>query len=161
MYLIPQPRSARPAISYLPPRRRRVARGLGDALPWYFYGATGGAVTPGSQAEQAIVTGSQPASDQSGDSWFIPGSSLSDILYNALPAVLQPGGPLTTAQKTRLVQQQTADLVKSGMDPAKAAAQAKSDVATTTTQTPWEWVKENWPWLAIGGVGTIILVKEL
>jgi hypothetical protein len=55
---------------------------------------------------------------------FVPGSSVTDVLSNAVT------GNATAAQKQAMVQQVTAQYVQSGMDPATAQAQAQQDVTT-------------------------------
>jgi hypothetical protein len=59
------------------------------------------------------------------ESPIIPGSSLSDIIFNMRT------GNVSQAQDNALVNQETASLVQAGMDPQTAASTADSDVTTT------------------------------
>ena len=75
-----------------------------------------------------------------------PGSSMSDVLYNAAT------GNLSQSQVTQIKQQQTSSLIQAGMDPSQAAAQAESDVTTAlqTFQAPGAF-GINWTGAAPGG----------
>jgi hypothetical protein len=90
------------------PRRRRR---LGDIPSDYNAAITG-------------YTGAPiPASGDS--SFFVPGSSVGDVLYNAVYGNLSPN------QQANLVAQEQASLVQAGTPPAAAVQQAQTDVTDT------------------------------
>lgn len=135
----------------MPPQR---SRGLGDAAPvsWSDIGIPlPGTFTPGTQAQSSGSGGASPASDTSA-SWFPPGSTVSGALYNAAT------GQLSEDQKNALVQQESQALVKAGMDPSKALAQAKSDVnAVNPSQSNWiTWLETYGPWIGLGLAGLLV-----
>jgi hypothetical protein len=94
-------------------RDRRVGmRGLGDGFtidPAAMYGGTAINPVPMTLDESPII----------------PGSSAGSILWNAAT------GDLSNQQVVNLQNQESAELVQAGMDPADAAATASGDVNST------------------------------
>jgi hypothetical protein len=155
------------------PLRRHLKRaGLGDSTS---SGSIGDAIWAG------IFPPASLAIDAS--NYVIPGSTPSDILYNATT------GDLSTAQSNNQVTSETATLVQGGMDPADAAAQAASDNnlalttysgpgafgVITTGAAPGQGITASlgsglsslfggmpiWAILGLGGVGLLLIAKGL
>jgi len=182
-------------------RLRRLSLGQSaGSLPWYVYGASGGAITPGSQAERTLLPQSPAASrtnlasQSSLQAALASGSNAGVVqtLYalgatdSELQAVANgsrdpvellnyltgnspaPGQPVTATSTypQAAVPQQVwygplpPAAISATVTAADAAAAAASAI-TGGTSDALAWLGNNWPWLALGGIGVWWLSREL
>lgn len=101
-----------------------------------------------------------PAAEDS--SYFIPGSSFSDVVYNAATGSISP------AQSAAIQEQETQQLIQAGASPQTAAQQSASDVNATLklnnaapSQSWLAWLQKNWWMVAAGAAGIFVLPKLL
>lgn len=183
MYVAPQsvsPARRRALLGELGKIRRRPRlSGLGDS-PGFFSTVEGWLSPTGSP--NAYGGASAGASfNNAGESPIIPGSSVSDVLYNMAT------GDVSPSQQQALVAQTTAEYQQAGLSPSDSATQAYNDVsaALSTVQAPgafnvtWTGAQPgqtlpaaavssltgglssipSWAWLAAGGLGLFLVFK--
>jgi hypothetical protein len=118
------------ALSRLARRRPRRLRWLGDTVDPEF------GLTTSTYDGLSVPQGS---TQDDSSNYFIPGSSFTDILSNALT------GTLTQGQADALQQNETSQLIQAGANPSAAATQSQSDVNTVLTMNnaapsqAWSW----------------------
>lgn len=144
IYLVPQARS----------RRSRRRQRLGSFSDWF---PSWNPLTwlPASTVESELGKAYTYVTAPIGSPGTIPGTSgIADVIHNATY------GTLTDSQKQAIVQQEVAGLVRAGVDPATAAAQANSDVTNVLTASnadPSQTPGQAADYLAIGAVALAAL----
>jgi len=87
--------------------------------------------------------------------------------YQAVKNLVTPGpanvltDKLSYEQKAEIVQQETKDLIRAGMDAEKARTQAESDVTAvliSNNADPSQAEMPLWQWIALGGAGLALLI---